>query len=72
MKLVNLGCGNKYVVAEEWINVDFNGVTKDVVSHNILSGLPFGNNEVDAIFSSCMLEHFEREEANAFIKECYR
>ncbi len=72
MKIVNCGCGCRFVVAEEWINIDFNSLEEGVIRHNILKGLPFLNEDVDGIFSSCMLEHFSREQAKAHIEECYR
>lgn len=72
MVLVNCGCGNKYVKLKEWINLDFNAVNRDVKTYNILKGLPFEDDSIDAIFSSCMLEHFTLEQALAHCKECYR
>lgn len=72
MVLVNCGCGNKYIVDNEWINIDFNSNDKNVKSHNILKGLPFENESVDVIYTSCMLEHFTKEQAEFFLKECHR
>ena len=72
MVLVNCGCGNKYVKSPEWVNIDFNAANNDVRTYNILKGLPFEDNSVDAIFSSCMLEHFTLEQALAHCKECHR
>jgi len=72
MKYVNCGCGNKYCNSEEWINIDFNSSSTDVMKVNLLGRLPFENESVDAFYSSCMLEHFNRKQAYRFVKECYR
>lgn len=72
MKYVNCGCGNKYVRDAEWINIDFNSNNEGVQSYNILKGLPFESESVDCVFTSCMLEHFTKEQAQSFVKECGR
>ena len=72
MKYINCGCGAKYSTEPEWINIDFNSCNKDVKSVNILKDLPFEDNSIDVIFSSCMLEHFTKEQGEQFIKECKR
>lgn len=71
-KYLNLGCGCKYVDLPEWVNVDFNTDGVNVLSVNILLGLPFNDGSIDAVFSSCMLEHFTLEQAKDHIRECYR
>lgn len=72
MKIANCGCGCKYIVDENWINVDFNAYTDKVISHNLVKSLPFEDESIDCIFSSCMLEHFSREQAENFLKESFR
>lgn len=71
MKYLNLGCGSKYIKNEKWDNIDFHG-NDEVIAVNILQGLPYKDNSVDGIFSSCMLEHFSKEQAECHIKECLR
>ncbi len=71
MLYVNCGCGDKFVTNREWVNLDF-AQREGVQSCNILKGLPFENQSVDVIFSSCMLEHFTMEQAKSHIAECYR
>lgn len=70
MKLVNLGCGQKY--HKDWINIDFVSNSEDVIQHNLLDGIPINDNEVDLVYHSHVLEHFSKERGNYFIKECYR
>lgn len=72
MIYVNCGCGNKFSKEKEWVNLDFASDSIYVKKHNILQGLPFAGGYVDAIFSSCMLEHFSCDEAVAHIRECHR
>lgn len=72
MKLINCGCGNRFCTDAEWINIDFHSTDYNVKSINILKGLPFADNSIDAIFSSCMLEHFTKTQAEDHLKECYR
>jgi predicted SAM-dependent methyltransferase len=70
MKLVNLGCGQKY--HKDWINIDFVSNSEDVIQHNLLDGIPINDNEVDLVYHSHVLEHFSKERGDYFIKECYR
>lgn len=72
MKYLNLGCGNRFCTDPEWINIDFNSVYEEVRSINILKGLPFKDGSVDAVFSSCMLEHLTKKQAEEHMKECFR
>lgn len=72
MVYINCGCGNRFCTEKEWVNIDFNAMDTCVKSINILKGLPFENNSTDAVFSSCMLEHFTKDQAKAHLKECYR
>jgi predicted SAM-dependent methyltransferase len=70
MKLVNLGCGQKY--HKDWINIDFVSNSRDVIQHNLLDGIPINDNDVDLVYHSHVLEHFSKERGDYFIKECYR
>lgn len=72
MKLINCGCGAKYCKSAEWENIDFNSHSKYVRQVNLLKGLPYEDNSVDMIFSSCLLEHFDSEQASFFLDEAYR
>lgn len=70
MKLVNLGCGQRY--HKDWINIDFVSNSEDVIQHNLLDGIPINDNEVDLVYHSHILEHFSKVQGVYFIKECYR
>lgn len=69
-KKLNLGCGSHF--HKDWVNVDFNSNSEYVMACNLLKGIPFSDNEFDIVYSSHVLEHFPKNEANNFIKECYR
>ena len=69
-KLINLGCGNRF--HKEWINVDFHSSDTNVLAHDLRKGIPYEDETFDMVYHSHIIEHFNREEAHAFIKECYR
>lgn len=69
-KKLNLGCGSHF--HKDWINVDFTSNSEDVIAHNLLEGIPFKDNEFDVCYHSHILEHFPKNKADGFIKECYR
>lgn len=70
MKLLNLGCGQRY--NNSWTNVDFISTDKNVISHNLLHGIPFENNFFDVVYHSHVLEHFSKTDGKKFIQECFR
>lgn len=70
MKCLNLGCGYRYI--ESWDNVDFVSTGKSVRAHNLLQGIPFPDNTYDVVYHSHVLEHFPKDRAANFIKECFR
>lgn len=70
MKLLNLGCGNRY--HPEWVNVDFYSTGPGVISCNLNLALPFDDNSFDAVYHSHLLEHFPKCYAPKFTGECFR
>ena len=70
MILINLGCGNHY--HNEWINVDFVKIGKNVIAHNLVNGIPFATNYADVIYNSHVFEHFSKDGAVFFLSECWR
>ena len=67
---LNLGCGAKF--HKDWTNVDFVSTGDGVIGHNLLAGVPFEDNKFDVVYHSHVLEHFPKDKANHFIKECHR
>jgi len=70
LNYLNVGCGNKF--HKEWVNVDISSKSPYVKSYNLLKGLPFPNDQFDVIYHSQVLEHFSKEKAPDFVKECFR
>jgi predicted SAM-dependent methyltransferase len=69
-QLLNLGCGHRY--HNEWTNIDFRSTGKGVIGYNLLKGIPFKNETFDMVYHSNVIEHFSKEDAPKFLKECYR
>lgn len=67
---LNLGCGAKF--HKDWTNVDFVSTGENVIGHNLLAGVPFEANRFDVVYHSHVLEHFPKDKAVEFIKECHR
>jgi SAM-dependent methyltransferase len=65
--MLNIGCGS--VHHQDWINLDLEPKSPDVVRHDLRGGLPFGSGSVDACYSSHVLEHLRRDEAEVFVRE---
>ena len=36
MIYINCGCGEKYIVTDDWKNIDFVDKSNEVIAHNIL------------------------------------
>ncbi|MBB05373.1 MAG: methyltransferase type 11 [Pseudooceanicola sp.] len=70
MKLLNLGCGQKY--HKDWINIDFVSNSDNVISHNLLEGIPLDDKSVNVVYHSHVLEHFSKIDGLNFLKECFR
>lgn len=67
---LNLGCGSTY--HKGWVNIDFVSNSKDVITHNLLLGIPENDESFEVVYHSHVLEHFPKTKAADFIKECYR
>jgi predicted SAM-dependent methyltransferase len=70
LNYLNVGCGKKF--HHHWVNVDMTSNSKDVIAHNLLKGIPFPDNYFEVLYHSQVLEHFPKEKACDFIKECNR
>ena len=67
---LNLGCG--YTFHEDWTNLDFVSNSPFVVAHNLLSGIPFEDATFELVYHSHVLEHFPKDKAPIFLRECAR
>ncbi len=70
MKLVNLGCGNRF--HKDWKNLDARSNSEYVQVFNLYDELPFDDDSIDVIYSSHVLEHFSKCEAPKFLQRCLR
>lgn len=70
MKLLNLGCGQRF--HPDWTNIDFVSTNPKVIGHNLLNDIPFGDNNFNVVYHSHVLEHFEKLDGVRFINECFR
>jgi predicted SAM-dependent methyltransferase len=70
MELLNLGCGNRYNTS--WTNIDFNSTGHGVMAYNLTKGIPFEKETFDVVYHSNVIEHFSKDGAIEFIKECFR
>lgn len=72
MKYLNLGCGNRYVNHQDWVNLDFVSTGKNVIAHNLLKGIPYPNETFELVYHSHVLEHFSKNDGENFLEECFR
>lgn len=66
---INMGCGKRNF-GKDWIHID-GGEFPHLHSHNVKK-LPFKKNSIDLIYSSHMIEYFDREEIIPILKEWHR
>lgn len=69
-KLLNIGCGRHY--DRRWINLDLESSDSNVLIHDVTTGIPFSDNEFDAVYHSHILEHLRPELGRQLVAECYR
>ncbi len=68
--LVNLACGSVFHPA--WRNFDVMPVAPEVKPLDLRRPLSFEDESVDVCYASHVLEHLRRNEAKAFVSECFR
>lgn len=69
-RLLNVGCGARFHPA--WVNVDAVPASPEVRAIDVRAGLPFGDREFAAVYSSHVLEHLAADEAAELLKQMYR
>ena len=72
LKLLNLGCGQRFSKDPQWINTDIGPHRKGVISHDVRKGIPLADKTVDAVYHSHLLEHFSKREGTVLASECFR
>lgn len=70
MRLLNVGCGR--CIHAAWTNIDLVSAVPGVISHDLRTGLPFDDNEFDAVYHSHVLEHLTPVDASTMLRECLR
>lgn len=68
--LLNIGCGT--LTHKDCINIDLYAASTDVLEFDIRKGLPFESNSFENCYTSHMLEHLRRDDADFLISECNR
>lgn len=68
--ILNLGCGNK--ISSNMLNIDFVSDNNEVIEHNLLKPLPYGDEVADLVYHSNVLEHFTPHDGKKFIKDNFR
>jgi len=69
-RYLNFGCGKRF--SEQWINIDFDSDSPAVQRVNLLTGFPFPDDTFDAVYSSHVLEHFDRAAGSFLLRESKR
>jgi predicted SAM-dependent methyltransferase len=70
MKRLNLGCGSRF--HPEWVNLDLVPANPLVRACDLSKGIPFPDGSFAVVYHSHVLEHFRREKALWFLRECHR
>lgn len=70
MKLLNIGCGTSY--HPEWVNIDVEPASKEILCHDAATPLPFEDGCFDVCYCSHVLEHLSRDEARQLVVEIHR
>jgi hypothetical protein len=70
MKYLNMGCGSRFHA--DWENLDFHAVDPRVRVHDLRKPTAYPDETFDVVYHSHVLEHFQKEEALPFLRECFR
>lgn len=70
---LHIGCGTLY--KDGWVNIDNNSdnnIEKLDINHDLSTGLPFEDNQVDFIYHEHFIEHLTYDDGLLFLKDCFR
>ena len=67
---LNFGCGLRF--SSNWANIDFHSEDNRVQRVNLLAGFPYPDSSFEVVYSSHVLEHFDREQGRFLLAESYR
>lgn len=70
MNYLNLGCGSRF--HPDWVNVDFVSSHPSVSQYDLRKGIPYPEKSFEVVYHSHVLEHFTKQDALGFGKECHR
>ena len=69
-RLLNVGCGLHF--HPDWVNVDVVPASSGVIAADVRKGLPFADENFDAVYCSHVLEHFSQPEAASLLRHMHR
>ncbi len=69
-RLLNVGCGERFHRA--WTNIDLESIDPSVQQCDITKGLPFADQQYDAVYHSHVLEHLDPTDGDRLLEDCYR
>lgn len=69
-KLLNIGCGGHFHPA--WTNIDLVAIPPFVRGYDIRCGLPFHHSSFDGCYTSHVLEHLDKHDAERLVSEQFR
>jgi predicted SAM-dependent methyltransferase len=67
---LNLGCGDRF--HPDWENVDLYPTGPGVRVYDLRNRTPYADGTFDVVYHSHVLEHFPKQAAVAFLRECQR
>ena len=70
LQLLNLGCGA--TIDRRWVNLDVKSENPSVMEHDLNRGIPFSEEQFDAVYLSHVLEHFSATNGQRLLRECFR
>jgi SAM-dependent methyltransferase len=69
-RCLNIGCGRRYHPA--WTNLDLEVSDPSIIRHDVTRGIPFEEEQFDAVYHSHILEHLKPEQGRQLVAECNR